>query len=320
MNTLGVGDANTDLTAQLSRFPTEGDDSPVTQLVWGSGGSATNVAAGLALLGSSVRLLARVGVDPAAVMALRVARRAGVDCAFVQEDPAISTGLCYAAISPQGERTFFSFRGANVALAPPPPTIFADSAWMHIAGHALLEGEQRRTALQLFDDARRLGIPVSLDLCLPTLRAHLKTLRPALRRLHILFANEREIELLAGIADPLAALAALRPILPAITVAKIGAQGCLLADTDGIRNFPAFPVDAVDTNGCGDAFVAAFLSARLHGEPADTCARIGNAAGALTAMRHGAADALPTHAEVIAMMEKNHDSRLETTPRFAPDR
>src|SRR4029078_3504779 len=80
------------------------------------GGGAANVGAALALLGAPVRLLARVGRDPAAEIALRVARAAGADLRAVQVDTALATGLCFAAVSPGGERTFFSYRGANVGF------------------------------------------------------------------------------------------------------------------------------------------------------------------------------------------------------------
>src|SRR5690349_12556862 len=115
MTILVLGDANADLSAMLSRFPAEGDDSQISTLGWGSGGGGANVAAALALLGAPARLLARVGSDPAATIALRVARAAGADLAVVQVDASLATGLCFAVVSPGGERTFFSYRGANVS-------------------------------------------------------------------------------------------------------------------------------------------------------------------------------------------------------------
>ena len=91
MTVLIVGDANADLSAALSRFPHEGDDALIGALGWGSGGSAANVAAALALLGTRARLLARVGCDPAAEVALRAARDAGVDLAAVQRDATLAS-------------------------------------------------------------------------------------------------------------------------------------------------------------------------------------------------------------------------------------
>ena len=134
MVVLVVGDANADLSARLARFPHEGDDSPLAGLDWQSGGSAVNVATALARLGRRARLAARVGVDPAAEVALAAAHGAGVALELVQRDPSLATGLCFAAVSPGGERTFFSYRGANVALADlDAEAAFRDVGWLHLA-------------------------------------------------------------------------------------------------------------------------------------------------------------------------------------------
>src|SRR5262245_35199827 len=136
MTILIVGDANADLSAALSRFPQQGDDALISALDWGSGGSAANVAAALALLGARARLLARVGRGAAAEAAVRAAADAVADLGAVQRDAALATGLCFAAIARGGERTLFSFRGANAALAlgPGDRALLEGAKWLHIAG------------------------------------------------------------------------------------------------------------------------------------------------------------------------------------------
>jgi sugar/nucleoside kinase (ribokinase family) len=313
MSILIIGDANADLSAALGRFPAEGDDAPIRSLGWGSGGSAANVAAALALLGDPPRLLARVGRDPAAEVALGVARTAGANLAAVQTDETLATGLCFAAVSPGGERTFFSYRGANVALAPLPPSILDDVRWLHIAGHALLEGAQRATTLALAEQASARGVPISLDLCLPTLRAWHEETLALLPRLSILFANELELAalagalLLAGQAQAEAMEPALRQLLArgvGVAAIKLGARGCAVAWGSNISHAPAFAVAAVDTNGCGDAFVAGFLYAHLRGQSPERSATLANALGALAATRPGAAEALPDRSALRAFLEE----------------
>jgi sugar/nucleoside kinase (ribokinase family) len=302
MTILIVGDANADLSAALSRFPHEGDDALVGALGWSSGGSAANVAAALALLGASVRLLARVGRDPAAEVALRVARAAGVDLSAVQHDATLASGLCFALISPGGERTFFSFRGANVALAlgPGDEALLDGVKWLHIAGHAMLEGPQRDAVHWLIavcaDRAER--IPVSLDLCLPPLRARRDEVLRLLPHLDILFANEQEV---AALFPDLSLEAALEQVLRfnvQLAALKLGPRGCLIAGAGQQYVVPALSVEAIDTNGCGDAFVAGFLHAHIRGASPDICAVLANAMGALTATSPGAAEALPNRASL----------------------
>jgi sugar/nucleoside kinase (ribokinase family) len=309
MTIMVVGDANADLTAVLTRFPHEGDDSPVSMLHWGSGGSSANTAAGLALLGQPTRLLARVGSDPAADVALRVVRDAGVDLRAIQADPTTATGLCYAAISPSGERTFFAFRGANVQLAYT-PGMLNGITWIHLGGHALLEGRQHDTARALLSEATTRGIPVSLDLCLPLLRARRSEVLQLLPQIRMLFANAEELRLLAvgdadlgDAPDQLAAYAArIGQLGVATVIGKCGADGCVLVEGHQIWQIAGFPVVALDTNGCGDAFAAGFLDAWCHGYSLMSCARAANACGAIAATRVGAAEALPNAAELESFL------------------
>lgn len=299
MVVLVVGDANADLSAPLERFPREGDDVAIGALGWGSGGAGTNVAAAIERLGGRARLLARVGVDPAAEVALAAARRAGVDLDAVQRDPALPTGLCFAAVSPGGERTFFSFRGANVALARPQADPLRDAGWLHVCGHALLEDPQRATTLSLVADASRRALPVSLDLCLPLLRAAPSLVLELAPQLDVVFANEPELAALGETLE--VALAAPSRRGGGLLAAKLGARGSQLFGAVRCA-VPAFPVAACDTTGCGDAFAAGFVVARLRGAAPEVAARLGNAAGALVATRPGAAEALPTRADVRALL------------------
>lgn len=294
MTILVVGDANADMSGALEHFPTEGDDTQVTALEWGSGGSAANVAAAMGRLGAPARLLARVGSDPAAEIALRIARGAGADLSAVQIDTSIATGLCFAAVSPSGERTFFSFRGANTALEPIEPAQLVGVDWLHISGYALLEAQQRATTATLIEDAAARDIPISLDLCLLTLRAWRAEIAALLPRLEILFANELELAELCPGVEQTAAVEQLNNAGPAMVVIKLGPRGALAAGRNTRRAAPAFSVDAIDTNGCGDAFVAGFLAAHRRGLALEHCCTLANAIGALTATRRGAAEALPT--------------------------
>jgi fructokinase len=85
----------------------------------------------------------------------------------------------------------------------------------------------------------------------------------------------------------------------------------------GQGELPAFRVRTMDTTAAGDAFVGGLLSelarrgidgAAFAGFAADDTAvagvlRFGAAVGALAASRHGAFAAMPTLAEVTALME-----------------
>ena len=304
MTILVVGDANADISATLSRFPSEGDDSSINLLQWSSGGSAANVATALALLGHQVRLIARVGTDPAAEIALRAAHTAGVDCTFVQHDQDQATGQCFVAISPNGERTFLSFRGANTKLVSIDESTLPNGwQWLHIAGHALLEGQQRNTTWQLIEHAQQRKIPISLDLCLPLIHGHSNDIHTLIPHLHILFANKPELfTLFPNLSEemtPTFFSAINNPSINHLLVAlKLGADGCYIMSSQLQLVLPAITVQAVDTTGCGDAFVAGFLDRYLNNSSWNDCAIYANALGTLTAMCYGSGEALPSRIQI----------------------
>lgn len=279
MHVLVLGDANADICATLGHFPAEGGDTPVRELLWASGGAGVNVAAALAHLGAPTRLLAAVGTDPASTVALAAAAATGVDLSAIQRHTDQATGLCYAAISPGGERTFLSFRGANPHLHAP-DTVLDGVNWLHVCGHSLLEGTQRDTALRLWHAAGTRAIARSLDLCLPLIAARPSDIGALATGADLLLLNQHE-------ADTLGALPALPP--HGMLALKHGAAGCTLHRDGARQHIPAFAVAARDTTGCGDAFAAAFIYASLRGLPVEQRGRLANAFGAIIATRPGAA-------------------------------
>ena len=295
---LVVGDANADVSAELLRFPEEGSDAPIRTLRWESGGVAANTATALAALGTRARLLACVGQDPAAVVALAAAQAAGVDCIAVQYHPYLATGLCFAAISPGGERTFFSSRGANTALQSA-PNMLDDIAWVHVGGHALLENSQRQTVLDLLALAVSQGIPCSLDLCEPLLHSW-PGLIETLHTYSVVFVSRREIDLVAAGDTPEASAQRLLAAGAGCAVIKLGERGCLAGDGTEVCREPGIAVETLDTTGCGDAFAAGWLTATLANAPLAERARLANAAGALAATMAGATAAFGDAARVRA--------------------
>ena len=72
---------------------------------------------------------------------------------------------------------------------------------------------------------------------------------------------------------------------------------------------PAFDVHVRDTTGAGDAFHAGFAVGLLRGMPARACMRFACAVAALNCGGEGAQSALPTTAEVEALLRADETAR-----------
>ncbi|WP_051344308.1 carbohydrate kinase family protein [Alicyclobacillus herbarius] len=102
--------------------------------------------------------------------------------------------------------------------------------------------------------------------------------------------------------------------LVSVLLVTLGAHGSLVYAPEWraeVVYVASLPVQAVDTTGAGDAFMAAVLSRlaqidfrldKLSSVDWPAVVRFANAAGALTATRHGAIPALPTVDEVAALL------------------
>jgi ribokinase len=243
MTLVVLGDLMVDVVARTSGALARGSDTPAAISVQG-GGSAANVAAWAAWLGTPVALVCRIGDDERGRAAVAELRGVDVRAAVDPEKP---TGTCVVLVEPGGERTMLPDPGANDGPLPEIPL----GDHLHVVGYALLRSGPRAGALAAIERAQAADMTVSVD---PSSWA---LLRPdAIPPVDVLLPNVEEAALL-------------RDHRSRAIVTKLGPDG---ACWDDVR-VPAEPVDVVDTTGAGDAFAAGFLTARLGGaEPREALA------------------------------------------------
>jgi ribokinase len=278
----------------LAEWPHEGGDALAHTVTWSSGGTGINSAVAVARMGGTVRLWGRVGSDPAAAHALTIARAVAVDLQDIQHDSHIPTGLCVIPVTTGGERTFLSYRGANQAWQCPSdwPTT---PGWLHVCGHALLSDPQRASAVHALRYAQQHGWQTSIDLCEPLTHYFDTIISQLPHPLSVLLGNQAEMQ----------AVAAYHASAAPICITKQGAAGAIVSSAGQLTHYPAFGVDAIDTTACGDTFASVCVLALSHGAPLADAVVVANAAGAITASRRGAADIVPTHTEVSALLTQH---------------
>ena len=266
------------------------------------GGAESNVAIGLARLGTPARWIGRVGADELGDLVRRELRAEGVDV-VARTDPEAATGLMIkSARTPTLTRVRY-YRAGSAGSRLSPDDIDAElirgADVLHVTGITPALSASAAAAVDLaLDLAEDAGIPVSFDVNHRSALWDVDRAAPVYRaiaaRASIVFAGLDEAALLAdgGTAGDLARGIAEHG--PTQVVVKLGADGCH-ALIDGTEfDVPAIPVTPVDTVGAGDAFVAGYLAELLRGaEPLSRLA-IAVRAGAFACLGPGDWESLPT--------------------------
>jgi sugar/nucleoside kinase (ribokinase family) len=253
------------------------------------GGSGANQAAWLAASGVRTIFAGRVGAADATHHADALAAF-GVEPRLAT-DPARPTGRIVAMVSPDGERSFFTDRGANDGLcrADLPDSLLDGVNLVQVSGYALFAETPRNAVLNLLAEATRRKIPFAVD---PSSHSFLSEIGAEAflawtEGAAICFPNEGEAAVLAGTSDLDAQLSRLAAAYETVAI-KRGAGGAIAASGGKRWSAEASAVQALDTSGAGDAFAAAYLAASLAGKGTEACLRSAVTAGSRAVTQIGA--------------------------------
>ena len=312
-----IGDINIDVIAHVPGYPQKGGEGLAEQGHIYCGGSAANTAIVLGRFGVDVGIIGRVGEDVLAPLALAALDEAGVDGSCIQRDPEVITGIILVAVTPDGERTMFGCRGANVRTDPTllDESYIAKARIFHLSGYSLLQVPQRDAALRALKVARQAGLTVTADLGLEAVMRVSDRVKAILPQVDILFPNQAEAEYLTGHRDIEGAIESLLDYGVGTVALKLGKRGCAIGSAErcpepvegGMFLVPGFAVPTVDTTGAGDSFDAGLILGRLEGWGWRESALLADALGALTASVEGAGTSLAKRGEVRAFLEAHLD-------------
>jgi sugar/nucleoside kinase (ribokinase family) len=231
------------------------------------GGSGANQAVWLAAQGAKVRFAARIGTADHERWQAHFAAR-NIE-AHLARDPALPSGMLVTLLAADGERSFLTDRGANLALAIAdlPDTLLDGVRLFLVSGYSLFAPGPRKAVLDLVARARSKKIAIAVDPASSGFLAECgaDAFLGWIGGADIILANRDEAKLLTGTDDLPEQVVALGRHFAHVVV-KCGAEGAVIGDASGItHSAPAPKVEAVDATGAGDAFAAGFLTAWLDG-------------------------------------------------------
>ncbi|QIZ99247.1 5-dehydro-2-deoxygluconokinase [Leifsonia sp. PS1209] len=276
------------------------------------GGSATNVTVAAARHGRRSAIVTRTGEDPLGRYVSAEIARLGVDNRFVSTVPGLNTPITLCEIFPPDDFPLYFYRepiAPDLVIEPSELDLGAirDARifWATVTG---LSKEPSRSSHHAAWDARGRAPLTVLDLDYRPMfwsspaEATAEVSR-ALEKVTVAVGNREECEIAVGESDPQLAADALLDRGLDLAVVKQGPRGVLAKTRMETVEVEPFPVQVVNGLGAGDGFGGALCHGLLAGWPLEQVIRFANVAGAIVASRRECSTAMPTTAEVDALLE-----------------
>ena len=258
-----------------------------------SGGSAGNTAAGVAALGGQAGFIGQVAPDQLGTFYQHDLRSTGVEFTTAATDFGVPTARSMVLVTPDGHRTMNTFLGAaqHLPASALDEQQIADSAVLYLEGYLWDPETPRYARVRAIEVARQAGRKVAFTLsdtfCIDRHRDGFNELIDG-GRIDILFANEAEIQALAGVPHLETAVAAVKDKVQVLAVTR-SEKGALATRGAERSNVPAEPIgELVDTTGAGDLFAAGFLVGYTRGKSLEDSLRLGAIAAAEVIQHYGA--------------------------------
>ncbi|KAK8532292.1 hypothetical protein V6N13_131626 [Hibiscus sabdariffa] len=279
------------------------------------GGAPANVAVGIARLGGSSAFIGKVGEDEFGYMLANILKENNVNSEGMRFDPGARTALAFVTLRSDGEREFMFYRNPSADMLLQEDELDFDLITKFSIHHVelllFLLGTAALARQQFFHiaaakAAKDAGVVLSYD---PDLRLPLwpsaESAREGIMSIWILpissRLSEEEISFLTQGEDPYDDAVVRKffhPNLKLLIVTE-GPQGCRYYTKEFSGRVKGLVVEAVDTTGAGDAFVAGTLlqlasdlSLLQDEDRLRDALMFSNACGSLTVTERGAIPAL----------------------------
>lgn len=295
-----------DLTSRSQGLPVPGQTILGSSFRMGPGGKGSNQAVAAHRAGANVTLVTKVGKDVFGNVALDFYQGEGMNTDYILQDERRETGaalIMVDEISAQNEIVVVSGACGNIT----DEDIERCRALIESASILLLQHEINFDAqYKVIDIAYKAGVKIVLNPAPATAIPD-----DVLKKIDIVTPNETEAYVLTGVE--------VKNVEDAQNAAKVflekgvknvvitmGALGAFATDGKRCELLPRLNVNAIDTTGAGDAFNGGFVMALSEGRDLFEALRYGNATGALSVTKLGTAPAMPTRAEIDAMVRENY--------------
>lgn len=300
-----IGNGVADIVVRpFDQLPKPGTSMKVDPIILRTGGCALNPAVTLKKLGADPVLTCKLGRDEFGEFVVRSLEKEGLDTSkLVFHAPGEgNTHVSLVCVSSNGERSFIggNDQGERVKAQELDEQTLQSADIMFFSGATSMM-DYRDGTPWLLKRLREDGKIIVTDSIgfgfdgddLPGF------IRAAASYTDYFMPSREEAEDWSGKTDPLEMAQVFRSWGAKNVVIKLNKEGAFyLAESGEHGIVPAYVVEAVDTNGAGDAFCGGFLMALSLDRPFTACLKIANATAAHCVMKRGATDGIVPLAQV----------------------
>jgi pseudouridine kinase len=301
-----VGGVNVDIGGRAFQ-PLVPEDSNPGSVSFSLGGVGRNIAHNLSLLGTDVRMLSAIGEDVYGQNVATSCAELGIDISHVLRVRELPTSTYLYIAGPNGDMAM-AMSDMEIAKRITPGYLAANLPMLRNARVIVADANiPEESLVYLAENAEG---PLFCD---PVSVTKAAKLLPILHKIHTLKPNRLEAEFLSGVtirekADVEKAAAVLLEKGVERVFLSLGSQGMYAATREETLWQPILPGKAVNTTGCGDAFMAALVWAWMEDLPLAQTALAGVAAGSIAMESEKTINPAMSAA---ALKNRMHENRIE---------
>lgn len=292
-----------DLMARSPHLPVAGETVKGSMFRMGPGGKGFNQCVAAHKAGADVVMITKLGKDVFADVALNTMTQLGMPKDHLFYSAENETGIALILVDEKtSQNEIIIVPGACSTITP--EEVGMIEPVLRESDYVLLQLEVNQDANELVADmARRYGCRVIVNTA-----PYAPLTDEFLSKVYMVTPNEVEAEELTGI--PVKDLASASKAAGFFfkkgvrqVIITLGSKGVFVSSGGREEIVPAFPVEAIDTTGAGDAFSGGLLAALAEGKDIWEAVRFSNALAAISVQRLGTTPSMPTREEIDAFLK-----------------